>query len=76
MATQTPLEVRPGASANEIRATLHLGRDVVAWINDRHDKDGKTYDAIAAELAEHTGVRVTSRTLHNWRMQRASESAA
>lgn len=61
------------ASRDELAATMLLGRDVVAWINDRHDHDRRTYEEIRDELAERTGVRVTLRTIGNWRAARVEQ---
>lgn len=68
-------ELIRGASRDELAATVLLGRDVVAWINDRHN-DGRTYEEIRDELAERTGVRVSMRTLANWRAARGESAVA
>lgn len=68
-------EMIRGASRDELAATVLLGRDVVAWINDRHDA-GRTYEEIRDELSELTGIRVSMRTLGNWRAARTESAVA
>lgn len=59
------------ARPDELRASILLGGDVVAWLEKRHD-DGATWEDVRDQLAEATGIRVSIRTLINWREARAA----
>lgn len=64
-------EIARRAAPSELRASVLLGTDVVVWLEKRH-ADGKTWEDARDELAEKTGVRVSVRTLINWRQARAA----
>ena len=70
MSNLSPEIVRRAAPV-ELRASVLLGSDVVAWLEKRHD-DGATWEEARDQLADLTGVRVSVRTLINWRMARAA----
>lgn len=62
------------ATGPELRASVLLGTDVVKWLEKRHT-DGATWEDARDQLAELTGVRVSVRTLINWRAARESAAA-
>lgn len=64
-------EVVNRATGPELRASVLLGSDVVKWLEKRHE-DGATWEDARDELAKLTGVRVSVRTLINWRQARAA----
>ena len=64
-------EIVNRAAPSELRASVLLGSDVVVWLEKRH-ADGATWEDARDELAELTGVRVSVRTLINWRQARAA----
>lgn len=68
-------EIVNRAGVTELRASLLLGRDVVAWLEDRH-KDGATWEEARDQLADLTGVRVSIRTIVNWRTARADATSS
>ena len=62
------------ATGPELRASVLLGTDVVKWLEKRHD-GGATWEDVRDQLADVTGVRVSVRTLINWRTARESAAA-
>lgn len=59
------------ARPDELRTSILLGSDVVPWLEKRHD-DGATWEEVRDQLAAATGIRVSIRTLINWREARAA----
>lgn len=55
------------ATPTQDLATLKLGRDVSEWAYEKRDGgNGPSFQAIADELRDLTGIKVTDETIRNW----------